>query len=172
MELSHYTIDELVELRDEINNRIYSYEDGYIYICKCRSYGLETSYFKFWTDNHIKNTHTLQELLYKYDGEDGIVDVYSTNPDLSNIHNYGGLKHIKSVDDYHQWYKYERLKRDIPEYENEWEEWDDRENVPGEFPYTAPIHSKEDIKIMKKELEEFDMSFTPPQRYTQDDEQE
>jgi hypothetical protein len=161
MDLSQHTIEQLVELRDEINNRIYSYEDGYIYICKCRSYG------RNWTDNHIKNTHTLQELLYKYDGEDGIVDVYSTNPDLSGIHNYGELKHIKSVDDYHQWYRYERLKRDIPELEKEWEEWDNRENIPfrERTSYFAPIYSKEDIDNMKKELEEFDMSFTSPKHY-------
>jgi len=166
MDLTNHTIEQLVELRNTINNMIDNYEDGYIYICKCRSYG------RNWTDNHIKNTHTLQELLYKYDGDDGIVDVYSTNPDLSGIHNYGELKHIKSVDDYHQWYRYERLVRDIPELEKEWVEWDDRENVPFKSrPYFAPIYSKEDIERMKKELEEFDMSFTPPQRYKQDEEE-
>ena len=141
MDLTNHTIEQLVELRDKINNMIDNYEDGYIYICKCRSYG------RNWTDNYIKNTHTLQELCYRYGGDDGIVDVYSTNPDLSHIDNYGELKHIKSVDDYEKWRTYERLVRDIPELEKEWEEWDNRDNVPfNQRPYFAPIYSKEDSK--------------------------
>jgi len=161
MDLSNYKIDELVELRNSINNMIDNYEDGYIYICKCRSYG------RNWTDNYIKNTHTLQELCNRYSGDDGIVDVYSTNPDLSHIDNYGELKHIKSVDDYEKWRTYERLVRDIPEYEKEWEEWDNIENIPfGERrSYFKPIFPKEDIERMKKELVEYDMSFTPPKNY-------
>lgn len=167
MDLSNYTIEQLVELKNKINNRIESYEDGYIYICKCRSYG------RNWTDNYIKNTHTLQELLYKYDGEDGIVDVYSTNPDLSHIHNYGELKYIKSVDDYDKWRKHERLLRDIPESEKEWEEWENRDNVPfNQRPHFEPYYPKELIEGMKKELEDYDMSFTPPQNYIQDEEQD
>ncbi len=160
MDLSNHTIDQLVELKTEIENRIYSYEDGHIYICKVRSYG------RNWTDNNIKNTHTLQELCYKYDGEDGIVDVYSTNPDLSHIYNYGELKYIKSVDDYDKWRKYENLKRTIPELEKEWKEWDNRDNVPfNQRPHFSPIFSKENLENFKKELEEYDMSFTPPKSY-------
>jgi hypothetical protein len=163
MDLSNYKIDELVELKNTIINMIDSYEDGYIYICKVRSYG------RNWNDRGVKNTHTLQELCYRYGGDDGIVDVYSTNPDLSHIDNYGAVMHIKSVDDYEKWRTYERLKRDIPEYEKELEEWDNRENVSfrERTLYFAPIYSKEDIERMKKELEEFDMSFTPPKNYGQ-----
>ena len=154
MDLTNHTIDQLVELRNTINNMIDNYEDGYIYICNCRSYG------RNWTDNYIKNTHTLQELCNRYGGDDGIVDVYSTNPDLSHIYNYGELKHIKSVDDYEKWRTYERLKRNIPEYEQEWLDWDNSDNI-----LFVPIYSKEDIIDMKKQLEEFDMSFTPPANY-------
>jgi hypothetical protein len=161
MDLSNYKIDELVELKNTIINMIDSYEDGYIYICKVRSYG------RNWNDQGVKNTHTLQELCYRYDGDDGIVDVYSTNPDLSNIHNYGAIMYIKSVDDYEKWRTYERLKRDIPEYEKEWEEWNNIENVPfrERRSYFKPILSKDDIERLKKELEEYDMSFTPPKNY-------
>lgn len=161
MDLANHTIEQLVELRNNINSMIETYEDGYIYICRVRSYG------RNWTDNYIKNTHTLQELCYRYNGDDGIVDVYSTNPDLSNIDNYGEVKHIKSVDDYEKWRTYERLKRDIPEYEKEWEEWDKIESIPfrERKSYFKPILSKDDIERMKKQLEEFDMSFTPPKSY-------
>ena len=161
MDLSNYKIDELVELRNSINNMIEDYSDGYIYICKIRSYG------RNWNDRGVKNTHTLQELCNRYGGDDGIVDVYSTNPDLSHIDNYGELKHIKSVDDYEKWRAYERLKRDIPEYEKEWEEWDNIENISfrERRSYFKPILSKDDIEAMKKQLEEYDMSFTPPKNY-------
>jgi hypothetical protein len=172
MELSHYTIDQLVELKNEIENRIYSYEDGYIYICRCRSYG------RNWNENGIKNTYTLQELCDRYSGDDGIVDVYSTNPNLieikgeeyTGISNYGDVKYIKSVDDYEKWRTYERLVRDIPELEKEWEEWENRDSVP--FNYRskfAPIYPKEYINEWKKQLEEFDMSFTPPSNYYKED---
>ena len=70
--LSKYTIEELVEIRDNINNLIESYVDGYEYICNVRSYG------RNWKEN-ITNTITLQELCYRYNGDDGIVDIYSTN---------------------------------------------------------------------------------------------
>ena len=75
MELSNIPIKELVELRNTISNMISSYDDGYLYICKVRSYG------RNWTEN-IKNTLELEELCNRYNGDDGIVDVYSTNPNL------------------------------------------------------------------------------------------
>jgi uncharacterized protein with ParB-like and HNH nuclease domain len=79
MELSNIPIKELVELRNTISNMISSYDDGYLYICKVRSYG------RNWTENHIKNVYELEELCDRYNGDDGIVDVYSTNPNLKGI---------------------------------------------------------------------------------------
>lgn len=157
--LNNYTIEQLVEIRNTINNHIDSYVDGYVYICKVRSYG------RNWAEN-ITNTITLQELCHRYFGDDGIVDVYSTNPDLSHIENYGDLKYIKSKEDYQKWSDYNYLKKLIPEIEKEWEEWDNRENVPfNQRPYFSPIHSKEDLESYKKTLEEFDMSFEEPKNY-------
>lgn len=160
IDLSKLTIQELVNLKEEVTGRIDSYKDGYEYICNVRSYGRNWREFTY-------NAYSLQELCYRYYGEDGIVDVYSTNPDLSHIENYGDTMYIRSVGDYEKWCVYESLKRDIPEYEKELEEWDNRENIPFRERriYFAPIYSKEDIEKMKKELEEFDMSFTPPSNY-------
>jgi hypothetical protein len=45
MDLSIIPIKELVALRDTISNMISSYDDGYLYICKVRSYG------RSWTEN-------------------------------------------------------------------------------------------------------------------------
>ena len=93
IDLTEYTIDELVSLRNEISNTITNYEDGHLYISNVRSYG------RFWRDRSIKNTHTLQELCYEYYGDNGIVDVYTTNSDLK-IENYGDVMYIKSEEDY------------------------------------------------------------------------
>ena len=75
MNLDTLTLQELVRLKNDIANRIYSYEDGFLYICKVRSYG------RVWTETP-KNIYEVQELCYHYDGDDGIVDVYTTNPNL------------------------------------------------------------------------------------------
>ncbi len=107
MDLTNYTIEELIKLNHQIMDMINNHEDGYVYICKVRSYG------RNWVESDIKNKHSLQDLLYKYDGEDGIVDVYSTNPDLGKIHNYGELNYIVSEEDYEKWNGYVVLKQVI-----------------------------------------------------------
>lgn len=163
MDLSNYSIEELINLRDKINTIINNYDDNYIYIVTVRSYG------RVWKE-HIHNTYTLQELCYQYDGYDGIVDIYSTNPDLSQLHNYGTTMYIKSEQDYQKWEYYEELKRIIPEAEKNWEEWDNRDNIPfNQRPYFQPIFTKEKIQEMKTELEKYDMNFTPPTNYTQNE---
>jgi len=124
MELSNIPIKELVELRNTISNMISSYDDGYLYICKVRSYG------RNWTENHIKNVYELEELCDRYNGDDGIVDVYSTNPNLKGIYNYGALMYIESKEDYDNWYGYKQLERLIPEIKKELDTWDNRDNVP------------------------------------------
>jgi hypothetical protein len=161
MDLTNYTIEELIKLNHEIMDMINNHEDGYVYICKVRSYGRK------WVENDIKNKHTLQDLLYKYDGGDGIVDVYSTNPDLSEIYNYGELKYIVSEEDYEKWNRYEVLKQVISQIEKELEDWDNRENVPfRNRPMFSPIYTHEDLLEYKKKLEEYDMSFAPPVPYS------
>ena len=104
MNLDTLTLQELVRLKNEIANRIYSYEDGFLYICKVRSYG------RVWPE-YPKNIYEVQELCYHYDGYDGIVDVYTTNPD-AKIENYGEVNYIKSVDDYEKcvFFAFENLK--------------------------------------------------------------
>ena len=159
MELSNLSFEELIELKNRVNSAIYSYKDGYVYICKVRSYG------RNWTES-VNNTHELQELCYRYDGEDGIVDVYSTNPDLSNIHNYGDLKYIESVEDYENWYGYEQLKRLVPEIKKELDQWDNKDNVPfNQRPLFSPIYSRGELAEYELKLGVYDMSFVPPRNY-------
>ena len=159
LDITKYTIEELVELRDDIVNRIENYSDGYVYLCNVRSYG------RIWKE-HVHNTHTLQELCYRYFGDDGIVDVYSTNPNLSHIENYGDVMYIKSIGDYDRWKYYEHLKRMVVDTEEELNVWDKRDDIPfNKRPMFSPIYSREDLEALRIELSEYDMSFVPPVRY-------
>jgi hypothetical protein len=160
LDITNYTIEELVELKNNIVNRIENYSDGYVYLCNVRSYG------RIWKE-HVYNTHTLQELCYRYFGDDGIVDVYSTNPDLSHIENYGDVKYIKSVDDYDRWRYYEHLKRMVVDTEEELNVWDKRDDIPfNQRPMFSPIYSREDLEGLRIELSEYDMSFSVPTPYS------
>jgi hypothetical protein len=148
MNIEKYTIEELIQLKDDVTSRINSYEDGYLYICNVRSYG------RNWRERWIYNTHTLQELCHRYFGDDGIVDVYSTNPDLNHLENYGDVMYIVSEEDYNKWEKYVHVKNSIPRIQN------DLDNV------TFPIFTHDDLNDYKKQLEDYDMSFTPPISYS------
>jgi hypothetical protein len=160
LDITNYTIEELVELKNNIVNRIENYSDGYVYLCNVRSYG------RIWKE-HVYNTHTLQELCYRYFGDDGIVDVYSTNPDLSHIENYGDVKYIKSVDDYDRWKYYEHLKRMVVDTEEELNVWDKRDDIPfNQRPMFSPIYSREDLEGLRIELSEYNMSFSVPTPYS------
>lgn len=159
-DITQFTINELVEIREKISSHIYSYEDGYDYICTVSSYG------RRWKEN-ISNEIELQELCHRYNGDEGIVDVYSTNPSLS-IHNYGSVQYIKSLEDYKKWREYEDTKSLIVEIEEDLQEWDNKDNVPfKQRPFFAPVYNSEELDVLKKRLAEFDMSFTPPVSYSE-----
>ena len=166
MNLSDYTFDALVKLKNDIESYLRSTPDGFLYICKVRSYG------RNWIERH-ENSYSVNELCIRYDGEEGIVDVYTTNPDL-NMYNYGNVFYVKSEEDYNSWKEWDYLTNSIPEMEKELEDWENRDNVPfKQRPLFAPIFSRERIDEYKKQLEGYDMSFTPPVRleYKYEDEE-
>jgi len=151
MTKEEFTIQKLVEMRNDINNRIENYRDGYFYICEIRSYG------RNWKERDIHNTHTLQELCYQYYGDDGIVDVYSNNPNLSKLDNYGDVCFIPTEEDYETWKHYSYLKNSIPRLEEELDTWDNRENVPFRSrPLFAPIYSREDLEKQRLDLKHYE----------------
>jgi hypothetical protein len=159
MELSNLPFEELVELKNKIDGMIRSYKDGYLYICKVRSYG------RNWNEN-INNVFELEELCQRYSGDDGIVDVYSTNPNLKDIYNYGDLRYIESQEDYDNWYGYEQLKRLIPQIKKELDEWDNRDNVPfNQRPFFEPTYTRGTLAEYELKLGVYDMSFVPPKSY-------
>jgi hypothetical protein len=152
-------LDALVELRNEINQLIQDYKDGYFYICEVRSYG------RNWKESGIYNTKSLQDLCYEYNGDDGIVDVYSNNPDLSSLYNYGDVMFVPTKEDLAKWKDYTYLTNRIPRVEEELNKWDKRDDVPFKYrPMFEPTHSREDLEHLKKRLEDFNMSFVAPVR--------
>lgn len=161
LDLTKYTFEELITIKNSVNDYLYSYSDGYIYICEVRSFG------RNWTER-VSNVYNLEELCDYYSGGDnGIVDVYTNNPDLGEFYNYGGNYYIPSEDDYAKWKEYETLKRLVRDIKLSLDEWDNRDNVPfNRRPYFAPIYSREELSEMEKELSEFDMSFIPPLLYS------
>jgi hypothetical protein len=155
MNLDNYTFDELIELKNKVNFKIYSFEDGYFYICDVRSYG------RNWKEDHI-NPHTVQELCYQYFGDEGIVDVYTNNPNL-NIDNYGGVNYFKSEEDYNAWKEWNYLTKKIPVMEQELDEWDNRDNVSfNRRPIFTPYFTRETVDEYKKQLAEYNMNFDKP----------
>ena len=156
MNLNNYTIQELIELKNEINNRLNSFEDGFFYICKVRSYG------RNWIEKGIKNVHALQELCHKYKGDDGIVDVNTNNPDL-NIDNYGDVMYVPTHEDYVRSMDYYHFEKNIPMFEKEIADWDNRENIPfTSRPLFEPVYTLEDIKNYKQDMLNLDGTFVEP----------
>jgi hypothetical protein len=158
MELSNLSFEELVELKNKVDGMIRSYKDGYLYICNVRSYG------RNWKEN-VQNVYELEELCYKYNGDDGIVDVYTTNPNVS-FYNYGDLMYIKSKEDYDKWREYEYLKRTVPRIKEELDAWDNRDNIPfNKRPLFSPMYTREELANYERELAEYDMSFVFPKPF-------
>jgi hypothetical protein len=156
-DLSKYTFEELISFADEIESYLTNHSDGYIYICEIRSYG------RNWIDKFVRNTYSLSKLTEEFDGEHGIVDIYSTNPNLSGIYNYGGVYYIESKEDYEKWSKHKSIKYLVDYITSEISEWENRHNVPfSARPIFPPSHTKEDLMKYQKLLDEYDMSFIPP----------
>jgi hypothetical protein len=101
-------------------------------------------------------------LCLEYDGYDGIVDVYTTNPD-ANINNYGKVNHIKSIEDYEKWKQSNSLMDLIKSAEKKLKEWEDRENTPFHSrPTFPPIWTNEDIFGWRNELESLEWTYEEP----------
>jgi len=164
VDVSNLLLDELVELRDKLNGMIWEYNDGHVYICKVRSYGRK------WNETGITNVKTLQDLCWEYFGDNGIVDVYTTNTDLGEgFSNYGDTKVIKSLEDYEKWNKYMSLTMYLQRMEDEVRE--DAEDQERPFnqrrSHFRTHYTQEMIDEMKEEIKNLPMDFEPPKNYFQ-----
>jgi hypothetical protein len=146
IDFTKYSVEELRELQNRIGHYLHDMNDGFIYICEVRSYGNR------WK-NVLTNELAVNDLCVEYDGYDGIVDVYTTNPD-AKISNYGEVNYIKSEEDYRKWKDTTLLSSDIKDYEDRLKKWNDRENIPFHSrPIFAPMYTQGDIDVLKNKLE-------------------
>lgn len=85
------TLNELIEsyrlaqeYANDIHSKIINTEDGFMYMTQLRCYG------SIQWESH-KNEFCVQELCDEFYGDNGIVDVYTNNPN-HNISSYGEVK--------------------------------------------------------------------------------
>jgi hypothetical protein len=155
IDFTQHSVEELRELENRISSYLYTREDGFKYICECRSYG------RRWTQK-LTNELAVNDLCREYDGYDGIVDVYTTNPN-AKIQNYGVVCFIKSEEDYEIHKQSESLKHLIESTEKELKEWEDRDNVPfNQRPHFSPIYTEQDILNWRNELETLEWTYEEP----------
>ena len=153
--LKNLSIDELNEVRNTAANLIDQYVDGFQYECKVRSYG------RNWT-RKLMNSQAVQDLCYEYDGDDGIVDVYTNNPDL-HIENYGKTYYFSSMEEAERWRSHTYTLNHIPEWKKALEEWETRENVPfNSRPHFAPYITAEELVEIEAQLEKDAPSIVQP----------
>lgn len=147
MNFEKYTVEELRELQNKIGRYLQSLNDGFVYICEVRSYG------RNWKET-FSNEIAVNELCEKYDGYDGIVDVYTTNPN-AKIQNFGGsVSFVKSEEELEKWKSYKDLIHSIKNAEQKIKDWKDKDNVPFHSrPSFPPIWTEEEVAEMKIELE-------------------
>jgi hypothetical protein len=155
IDFTQHSVEELRELENSISHYIYTREDGFKYICEVRSYG------RNWKQE-LTNEVAVNDMCREYDGEDGIVDVYTTNPD-AKIENYGEVNYIKSVEDYEKWKQSNSLMDLIKSAEKKLKEWEDRENTPFHSrPSFTPMWTQEDILGWRNELELLEWTYEEP----------
>ena len=160
MNLDKLTMDELISLRNKIEYKINSYEDGYLYICSVRQFG------SVW-EERPSSLYSLIELCDSYYGDNGIVDVYTNNPNLEfpemEFENYGDVMFIKSEDDYREWIKHTKTKNLIEDVTQRLDEWDEKKDLPlMHRPYFAPIWTREQVGEWITEFESKTWDFVEP----------
>lgn len=165
IDFTKHSVEELRNLENRISSYLYTREDGFKYICEVRSYGNR------WK-NILTNELAVNDLCREYDGYDGIVDVYTTNPD-AKIQNYGEVNYVKSIEDYDKWKKSNDLINLIKSAEDSIKEWNDRENIPFHSrPNFAPIWTEEDILGWRNELETLEWTYEEPVLLNKDEDYE
>jgi hypothetical protein len=160
MDISKLTIKELVTLKNKIEYLINTYNDEYLYICRVRQFG------SVW-EERPSNIESLKQLCNLYNGDNGIVDVYTNNINLKysemKFYNYGDVMYIKSEYDYREWVKYKKSKNLIEDITKSLKEWDERDNYSfKQRPLFEPIYSKEDLDEMVRNFQNTNWDFTEP----------
>jgi hypothetical protein len=148
------SLEKMVEIRDHLENKIRTYDDGFKYLCKVRSYG------RNWTENYT-NHKALQDRCWEMNGDDGIIDVYTNNPKL-RIENYGAVYYFPSMEDAEKWRNHHyNLKVLESEFEHV-KKWED-ESIPYHAkPSFPPTHNMEKLLEIRQRLEDEKSSVIEP----------
>jgi hypothetical protein len=155
IDFTKYSVEELRELQNKISNYIHNLNDGFIYICEVRSYGNN------WKDM-LTNERVVNDLCEQYDGYDGIVDVYTTNPD-AKIENYGEVMYVQTEIDYEKFKKSNELIGLIKRAEEKLKNWENRDNIPFySRPTFSPMWTEQDILGWRNELELLEWTYEEP----------
>jgi protein associated with RNAse G/E len=155
IDFTKHSVEELRELENKIAHYIRTRNDGFIYICEVRSYGNR------WK-SVLTNEFAVNDVCLEYDGYNGIVDVYTTNPE-AKIENYGEVNYIKSVEDYDKWKKSNDLIDLIKSAEDSITKWKDRDNIPFHSrPTFSPMWTEQDILGWRNELETLEWAYEEP----------
>lgn len=155
MELSGYTMSELIELRNKISNYILNKEDGFLYINRIHSYGRSH-------DVISSNFESAMELSNQYTGDDGITELYTTNPNATG-YVYGGIYLINSKEEYDKWVEYKTLKNLIRDVEVTIKKWETRETLPFySRPTFEPTLTKEELEDYRLQLNQLEKEVVEP----------
>lgn len=113
MDLKKYTLKELKELKNKVENEIINFEDGYFYVCNIQSYG---NNYDIYLKNHIK----AEELLNEYNGDNGYCYLYTNSPliTLSDSDSLDSIYYIENFELYKKWKDYQIRKRIVDNYSN------------------------------------------------------
>ena len=160
IDISKLTIKELIELKEACSDAINAFDDGFLYICEVRSYGSN------WKEVYT-NTMNVEELCSAYNGDNGIVDIYTTNPNIEDengdeFYTYGDVYVIESAEEHEKWKKWQRNMNSIESSEEDWkrlDEWVERKGdairdaFSGATRPFEPYSTKEELADLREELE-------------------
>lgn len=130
-------IKELKELHERVGQAIYQWDDGHIYICEISSFG--TTFQEVHT-----NFEMVEELSWKYNGDRGIMDVYTTNKDFeSDVYISGDVYFIESQEVFEEWKEWAKEYQSYAEFFEMWkavDEWDEEysDNSNLSYMFTQP----------------------------------
>lgn len=160
MEISNYTLLELVELRNRIQDRINKTEDGFVYVNRVHSYG---NHYDVVSPNAV----VAEEVSDRYNGDNGITELYTNNPDIDFVV-YGGTYFINTIEEYYEWIEWLTLKNLIRDTQLDIEEWEDRENQPAYMrSQIEPIWSRAQLEHEVQELAKLEARVVKPKAINQ-----
>lgn len=120
IDFNKYTVEQLKNLISEIENYMYDIDDGHIYICKFAQYGSNWSHT-------FTNLHIPEKYADDFNGDNGIMDVYLTNPNIKEVpfDMYGDFYYIESLDHYEKYIERQKELSYVNSLKRGWKKYND-----------------------------------------------